>query len=72
MENIEADRKRKLLNVEGKNRSLWLVKVPVFVAEKWSKRSNDDILGNMRIVGNDNNTKQTCITLLGFRRRIYT
>jgi len=74
MMEVEGGRKRQKLNIEGGNKSLWLVKVPVFVAQKWSytenvdenghkiKRENGDNLGSMRIVGKDSD-KKTIITL---------
>jgi hypothetical protein len=68
------DGKRQKLNTEGYNTSLWLVKLPAFVADRWSytddpsvkggkaKRQNGDLLGNMEIVVKDGR-KQTVVTL---------
>lgn len=73
MSNV-GEQARQELNVEGCDRKLWLVKVPVFVAERWShteqrdergkrmRRENGDVLGTMKIVGKDAN-KKTIITL---------
>jgi hypothetical protein len=38
-----------ILNSEAIEQSVWLVKVPNFVAEKWSTAQNDDIVGNLTI-----------------------
>lgn len=43
----KSDKKRKNLSLNAKDQTLWLVKVPDFVAEKWAKASNDDILGTL-------------------------
>lgn len=40
----------KILNIDDLNQSLWLVKVPQYVAERWSMADNDDILGSLKIV----------------------
>lgn len=58
-EEIKKSNKRKLeklgLNLEGKDQQLWLVKVPSFVAKKWSTTAqHDEIVGfltNQTIVG---------------------
>lgn len=40
---------RKPLNIDELDQSLWLVKVPAFVAQKWETCQNDEILGNLGI-----------------------
>ena len=37
------------LNTEAKDQSLWLVKIPHFVASEWSKLKNNDVLGSLTI-----------------------
>lgn len=37
------------LNIESKDQSLWLVKIPQFIAEKWATLSNDEILGSLTV-----------------------
>lgn len=37
----------KVLNTDALDQSLWLVKVPQFVAERWASAENDDILGSL-------------------------
>jgi transcription initiation factor TFIIF subunit beta len=39
----------KQLNLSTKETSLWLVKVPRFVAEKWTNAANDALLGSLNI-----------------------
>lgn len=42
------------LNIEGKEQQLWLVKVPSFVAKKWSTAEHDEIVGvltNQTVMG---------------------
>ena len=46
---IASATEKKTLNLNGKNQSLWLVKVPTFVAEKWSQHKSDDLLGSLSI-----------------------
>jgi len=58
----------RILNVDALDQSLWLVKVPQFVAERWATADNDDILGSLNITlksaGNGRPpTKQLNITL---------
>jgi hypothetical protein len=43
----KSDKKRKELSLNAKDQTLWLVKVPDFVAEKWASSSSDDILGSL-------------------------
>lgn len=43
----EAD---KILNIDDLEQSMWLVKVPQFVAEQWSMANNNDILGTLKVV----------------------
>jgi hypothetical protein len=40
---------KKVLDLSAKNQSLWLVKVPKEVAESWSKKQSDDLLGSLSI-----------------------
>jgi transcription initiation factor TFIIF subunit beta len=56
------------LNLDALDQSVWLVKLPNFVAEKWSKAENNDILGSFRVgmVSNERNkppSKQLVVTL---------
>lgn len=39
----------KVLNLDALDQSLWLVKVPQFVAERWANAENDDILGSLTV-----------------------
>jgi hypothetical protein len=39
----------KVLNTNALEQSLWLVKVPSFVAERWSRAENDEILGSLTV-----------------------
>ena len=58
----QSEKRQRICNTEGKNRSLWLVKIPLFVAKEWAKGENEDILGKMQIVSKDGN-KITRVTL---------
>jgi len=39
----------RVLNIDALDQSLWLVKVPQFVAERWATAENDEILGSLNI-----------------------
>ena len=39
----------KHLNLSTKNQSLWLVKVPTFVAERWATAESEELLGSLSI-----------------------
>ena len=39
----------KNLNLSTKNQSLWLVKIPTFVAERWASAESEDLLGSLSI-----------------------
>lgn len=39
----------KVLNMDAQGQSLWLVKVPQFVAERWATAENDDVIGSLTI-----------------------
>jgi hypothetical protein len=39
----------KHLNVSTKNQSLWLVKIPTFVGERWADAQSEDLLGSLSI-----------------------
>lgn len=39
----------KHLNLSTKNQSLWLVKIPTFVAERWMNAQSEDLLGSLSI-----------------------
>ena len=41
--------KSTILNIDAVEQSLWLVKVPQFVAERWATAENDDILGSLSV-----------------------
>jgi len=58
MPETKKSTKRKIekveLNLEGKDQQLWLVKVPSFVAKKWSTAEHDELVGvltNQTIIG---------------------
>ena len=38
------------LNLDAKDQSLWLVRVPAFVAKNWEKMNNNDIVGTAKLV----------------------
>ena len=54
-----------ILNIDSKDQSLWLVKIPQFVAEKWATLSNDDVLGTFSVTvpSGQTNKKQLNIQL---------
>jgi hypothetical protein len=59
---------KKVLNIDNLEQSLWLVKVPSYVAEKWAEAHHDDILGSLGIslkknITNQPQSKQLNITL---------
>ena len=39
----------KHLNLSTKNQSLWLVKIPTFVAERWASAESEELLGSLSI-----------------------
>jgi hypothetical protein len=39
----------KVLNIDARDQSLWLVKVPQFVAERWATAESDDIVGSLSV-----------------------
>jgi hypothetical protein len=39
----------KALNVDALDQSLWLVKVPQFVAERWATAQTDDVIGSLSV-----------------------
>ena len=57
MEKSDSDRPAKRqavgsikpLDIGGLEQQLWLVKIPSFVSEQWSKAKNDDILGSFMV-----------------------
>ena len=58
LSDTKKSNKRKIekieLNLEGKDQQLWLVKVPSFVAKKWSTAEHDEIVGvlsNQTVMG---------------------
>ena len=60
MNDSKKSNKRKIekveLNLEGKDQQLWLVKVPSFVAKKWSTAEHDEIVGvltNQTVMGSN-------------------
>jgi hypothetical protein len=58
---------QKTLNLNTKDQSLWLVKVPTFVSERWANAQSEDLLGSLSIntvqKPNAPPTKQFCIKL---------
>lgn len=38
------------LNIDSMNQSLWLVKIPQFVAEKWTHERSGEIVGSLQVV----------------------
>ncbi len=39
----------KELNTDALNQSLWLVKIPAFVAEQWTHRRNGELVGSLKV-----------------------
>jgi hypothetical protein len=42
-------KKSQILNIDTKDQSLWLVKVPAFVALQWGKAEHNDLLGSCKL-----------------------
>ena len=62
---MESAAANNILDISLKDQSLWLVKVPQFVAEKWAGMENDDILGSFSVTTSsaNPNKKQLSIKL---------
>ncbi|KAJ1430999.1 hypothetical protein B484DRAFT_45594 [Ochromonadaceae sp. CCMP2298] len=48
----------KILNIDALDQALWLVKVPLFIAERWVRASNDEVLGSLKLTMNSNGPNQ--------------
>lgn len=62
---MESTASDNILDISLKDQSLWLVKVPQFVADKWATMENDDILGSFSVTTSSahSNKKQLSIKL---------
>lgn len=67
---MEHGVKRRRLNQDKGEQSLWLVRLPAEVAEKWSSAQHSDVLGTASIKVANTNTKQLEVTLND--GRVYT
>ena len=47
--NLKKENEKKVLNTADVNSSLWLVKIPNHIAEKWAEKETNDILGNLSV-----------------------
>lgn len=50
--------KRRKLDIDSAEESLWLVKVPQFVAEKWATANSGDVVGTLSLTAKPGNPKQ--------------
>lgn len=62
---MDSTASNQILDISLKDQSLWLVKIPQFVAEKWATMENEDILGSFSVTASSSqpNKKQLSIKL---------